>query len=1224
MQGASSDGANRHTKLADRFLLKRRLGIGSFGIVYEAFDVRTQTTVALKQLTQLDPTSIARFKTEFRALADVSHENLITLHELFLCDGTWFFTMELVPGVDFFTHVRRSGAGNCDLLRLRPALAQLVEAVQACHQAGFIHRDIKPSNVLIRPNGRLVLLDFGLLAAANASGIQNTFHGSLTGTPAYMAPELFAGEPASHASDWYAVGMMLYEALAGTRAFQRDITEEMSRRHTPEWCLAGLSLAPKDLQRLCCDLLQVSPLDRPSTHAIFGALGLPHPDEEHAAFSGRERALAQFSHAFEAVKRGQRALVRLHGPSGIGKSRLVQTLLEPLREDPSTLVLEGRCREQESVPYKGFDAVIDQVVDLLAMQDEPLAAVDVETLAALSHVFSAFTRLPSLDGVPLDADDVIDRRERAFAGLRTLFLELSRRHTLVLFIDDLQWVDTDSLAVLEALFSHKDQSATLLLLSQRDDPSEASGLAGAMARLSPNFAESLDIALGPLTRAESESLIKTLVREVDGRQVDAICKESGGHPYFIWELAHTLRIDAGAISGTSLNALIGERVARLPALARDMLQLMATAGSPLGARVLRSWSGPESEVDPVTLLRRARLLKTVAGGSGDLVDVYHDRIREAVVQAMPATARVGTHRRLAEQLEAAGLGEPEELLLHWQACSELARARVYAELGGDRAMRVLAFDRAARLYRVALAMPTPGTISVPDAGALAPPPAPVAAAARGQLLRKLGDALLYAGHGAESARAYAASAEQLTGLAGVELQRLAAEQFLRSGQIQEGMQALRRVLDAVAIPMPKGGWQAIFSFLFSRLLLRLRGLKFRARSAEQLGALELAQIDVCWSVRTGLSLVDYVLHVAVQSRHLLLALRVGEPGRVARALIADAGLLGGNGYASLRRANQLLDAGAELAQSLGDRYLIASALLTRGANQMFLGRWRQALAHFAEVEVIFQRECRGVTWDISTTHLFSLVALRHVGDIAELRSRFQAYLRRAEQLSDLYASVTIALHLGTFLRLTDDDVDGAWQHLAETRARWPEGRFQVQHWLALCAELDILLYQNEPARALRLIEQQQRPLRSSFLDRVQTVRVEWMYRRGLVALQALAAGRRAQLSLARRMARGVSGEKAAWAVPFGKLLRAALASYAGERAAAVLLLQQASEDFERVDMPLHAVICRYRLGKWTGGEHSQALLASVTAAAAQRGIRNIERLANTYAPDLSQPRPYQR
>jgi eukaryotic-like serine/threonine-protein kinase len=99
MQEARLEEPSRQTKLADRFLLKRRLGVGSFGIVYEAFDLRTHATVALKQLTQLDPTSISRFKTEFRALADINHKNLVTLHELFLCEGAWFFTMELVPAI---------------------------------------------------------------------------------------------------------------------------------------------------------------------------------------------------------------------------------------------------------------------------------------------------------------------------------------------------------------------------------------------------------------------------------------------------------------------------------------------------------------------------------------------------------------------------------------------------------------------------------------------------------------------------------------------------------------------------------------------------------------------------------------------------------------------------------------------------------------------------------------------------------------------------------------------------------------------------------------------------------------------------------------------------------------------------------------------------------------------------------------------------------------------
>src|SRR6266850_6154244 len=205
----------------ERFRIRRRLGSGGMGIVYEAHDRQTDKVVALKALTRTEASHISRFKNEFRSLADVSHPNLVTLYE-FMADGQyWFFTMELVQGVNFLEYVRPgyharkhqssrtptlrkisedttnemladyeaetqqldSGKDNylpgesaetpeesslsksrLDPDRLQLALRQLAEGLHGLHETGKLHRDIKPSNVLVTKEGRVVILDFGLVA----------------------------------------------------------------------------------------------------------------------------------------------------------------------------------------------------------------------------------------------------------------------------------------------------------------------------------------------------------------------------------------------------------------------------------------------------------------------------------------------------------------------------------------------------------------------------------------------------------------------------------------------------------------------------------------------------------------------------------------------------------------------------------------------------------------------------------------------------------------------------------------------------------------------------------------------------------------------------------------------------------------------------------------------------------------------------------------------------
>src|SRR5689334_10178224 len=182
---------------AGRFEVRGTLGAGGAGVVYRAFDRQLQREVALKHLRQASGRDLYRFKREFRALADIVHPNLVTLHELHASEGDWYFTMELVEGVSFIDWVRPSRtmsgptrtradivASPVHEVRLRGALVQLVDALIALHKAGKLHRDLKPSNVLVTQVGRLALLDFGLVSSV----AENNPEKLAVGTPVYMSP----------------------------------------------------------------------------------------------------------------------------------------------------------------------------------------------------------------------------------------------------------------------------------------------------------------------------------------------------------------------------------------------------------------------------------------------------------------------------------------------------------------------------------------------------------------------------------------------------------------------------------------------------------------------------------------------------------------------------------------------------------------------------------------------------------------------------------------------------------------------------------------------------------------------------------------------------------------------------------------------------------------------------------------------------------------------------
>ena len=421
-----------------RFELRRCLGAGGFGVVYEAYDREHHAVVALKTLQQLGAGGLYRFKQEFRSLADIAHPNLIALYELSADGEHWFFTMELVEGVEF-SQLRFANGPTLRIIcarpgmdRLRGAFLQLAEGVRALHQAGKLHCDLKPSNVLVERSGRVVILDFGLVAESDpAAAADDT---ALLGTPAYMSPEQVSGLAPSPASDWYSVGVMLFEALTGQRPFRGSVREilEHKRRRDPPAPADLVSGLPPDLDDLCRRLLSRDPRRRPADEEVLRCLGGDQPDSEEPSraphsisrppFIGRERHLAVLRQAFDSTRTGQMVTVWVHGPSGVGKTALVARFLDDVRQGDDPVVLEGRCYEREAVPYKAVDGVVDNL-DRYVRSLPPCeaAALIPRHFAALTRLFPVLQEWRALSDASPEVANVSDLKElrrRGFAALR--------------------------------------------------------------------------------------------------------------------------------------------------------------------------------------------------------------------------------------------------------------------------------------------------------------------------------------------------------------------------------------------------------------------------------------------------------------------------------------------------------------------------------------------------------------------------------------------------------------------------------------------------------------------------------------------------------------------------------------------------------------------------------------------------------------------------------------
>ncbi|MBL9019544.1 MAG: protein kinase, partial [Myxococcales bacterium] len=535
---SSGPGRSGHGEFSgtERFQLIRQLGMGGMGIVYEAVDRESGETVALKTLRNVDGPAILLLKQEFRTLAGLHHPNLIQLGALFESRGDWFFTMELIEGVSLMEWLR---AG--DEQRLRDALVQLVTGLGVLHDAGRVHRDIKPSNVLVT-GARVVLVDFGL-ATRHDSDDLSMRDAETVGTPAYMAPEQASSRPTGPEADFYALGVILYEALTGQLPIDGHALEVMleKQKRVPPAPSTIADGVPPDLDALCRDLLQIDPAARPARGEILRRLGAPARRGSQPAvaqgtlltpiprqtFVGRETELAVLRDALAECDSGATVNLLIEGESGMGKSALAEHFVAGLdRRD--IVVLRGRCYERESVPYKGVDGVIDSLSRFLArLPDKAAAALLPFHVNLLSEVFPVLKGVRTIVEQPPVAHvpDPKEERRRVFAAVRELLARIGARYPLVLLIDDLHWADEDSLALLDMVVRGPDAPCLMLVSTAwpRGDDELPLEFGGNLRR----------IKLRPLGECETAQLARALFAASGAPGADptaAIVRESAGHP----------------------------------------------------------------------------------------------------------------------------------------------------------------------------------------------------------------------------------------------------------------------------------------------------------------------------------------------------------------------------------------------------------------------------------------------------------------------------------------------------------------------------------------------------------------------------------------------------------------------------------------------------------------------------------------------------------------------
>ncbi|MBS1787806.1 MAG: protein kinase [Acidobacteria bacterium] len=557
---SSEEETQRFTRLQiERYRVLSPLGAGGMGEVYAAEDTRLHRPVALKLLPARftwDTERVRRFEQEAMAASALNHPNIITVYDMGETPEGRFIAMELVQG----RTLRKLSEEPLSTAQLCLVGKQIAEALAVAHAAGITHRDIKPENIMVRDDGYVKVLDFGLarLSSESVAAKVDTGSGIVMGTVRYMSPEQARGERVSQASDMFSLGIVLYELAAGCHPFNAETQLGFLRAIIEQEVLSVTRFnadIPSHLDSLILSLLAKDAERRPNaaeTATALQQMESPRSSEIEKSESrlrplaprppvvGREREREALRTAFDQVERGRGLMLCITGEPGIGKTTVVEEFLAELGSRPHRIA-RGRCSER----LAGTEAYLPFWETLESLLRGDANGVLAHTMKRLAPTWYAQIApdLNTASAVQL-AENKAPSQERLKRELIVLFQEIAKRQALILFFDDLHWADVSTVDLLAYLASQFDETRVLVIITYR--PSEL------LISKHPFQKVKLDLQgrgvcrempLGFLSRAEVESYLGLLFPNhhfpVDFAAL--IYAKTEGNPLFMADLVRYLR-----------------------------------------------------------------------------------------------------------------------------------------------------------------------------------------------------------------------------------------------------------------------------------------------------------------------------------------------------------------------------------------------------------------------------------------------------------------------------------------------------------------------------------------------------------------------------------------------------------------------------------------------------------------------------------------------------------
>jgi tetratricopeptide (TPR) repeat protein len=1172
---------------------------------------------------------------------------LVDLHELFSEGNDWFFTMEYVEGQDFLTYMLGEstsaivpstrgtrplrGVARCtpgmevlfptplrSFERLRDVLHQVVSAVSALHAAGKLHRDLKPDNLMVTREGRAVVLDFGISAEREGAKYATAEPG-LMGTPAYMSPEQAAGRAASESSDWYALGVLLFEALTGQVPFDGDYADVLTQKQrvdppAPSRLVSGV---PEDLDALCVQMLARDPEQRPQAHELLAAFGgsAEHVrtaltrSEAPPPFLGRAQELGELERALAATDSGTPVVALVHGMTGMGKTALVERFLEAAA-DRGAVVLSGRCYEHEMVALKAIDSIADMLSRyLIALPSTEAAELVPRDVHALAQLFPVLQRVEVIRTARRRAQYLPDARtlrQQAIVGLKELLSRIAMRQPLVLFIDDLQWGDVDSARILAHLTGGADRPAMLLICTYRTSDQERSPC---LSKLLPLIRErrqvqAREIVLEPLSERESLELGEKLLQGGEGDPL-AIARESRGNPYLLAQLIDHVRSERsgaaaedGAASPVSLERALSDRLSALSPAASSVLAMIALSSRPLREQVLAELAAGDMNLAvSLTELRRQRLVRGIGSNQERAVGIYHDGIREALVARMTESEARQLHARLASATERCQPLDSEALIDHLLGAHDFSRAGIYAIGAAQAAMAAFAFDKAAALLEIAAQHHADGVW-------------------RQELLVQWAGALASAGRSLRAAEVYLDAAKHAPPGEREKLELRAGAQFLLSGRWDRGVGLLTSGLAVFGITFPQSIEEALVRGQKLRPRLEQGGFEFATRMEADLSSQQRERLNALWEVVQA-TLAGYPLVCQLFVRqYLIAALDSGARSRIVLGLCAyfmtvDIRLawIDGRRPESLQRAETLC-------RDVADPHCHAWIAVARAFACQNEGLIKPAILHLEQATDLLRSRCREGAALQRTCRMLHARALAMSGDLDDL-ARCELWIREADDCDDLVLVTRLRLIASQRL-LAEDDIAGVETRLEAPVELQSEG-FGLTGLLRFASRINLATYQLDGQALLRLARKVDAIYGSPLIGtRLWSGDYQTMRARLLLAASLFSPEREAVLARAENAIEALEKLDMECHADYRRILRAALLHQRGRTQEVLELLDTILTDDDGGGESVIVRACaRMGKGHLLGGESGSMLIADGERELHARGVKDPLRFARLYAPGFA-------